>query len=108
MGFRPPLQNVVYSIARPGRQRGSVGAILALDSFAVRAMSFYNRPVVLIAAIIAAGFCVFLAFQAAALLLPFVLSSSYRWVSVLIAILLMVIGGFRRARRRRRVPLQLH
>jgi len=71
-------------------------------------MSFSNRPVVLIGAIIASGLCLFLAFQAAALLLPFMLSSPYRWVLAPIAILLTVIGGFWRGRKKRKASLQVH
>jgi len=42
-------------------------------------MPFSSSPFALIGAIIAAGFCLVLAFQAGALLLPFLLSSPYQW-----------------------------
>lgn len=71
-------------------------------------MSFPSSPLALIGAIIAAGLCLFLAFQAAALLLPFVLSSSYRWILAAVAFLLMALGAFLRARKGRKVQLHLH
>ena len=65
-------------------------------------MSFSSSPLALIGTIIATGLCLFLAFQAAALLLPFVVSSSYRWILMSLAILLMGVGGFWRARKKRK------
>lgn len=64
-------------------------------------MSFSSSPPALIGALIAAGLCLFLAFQAAALLLPFVMSSSYRWILVPVAILLIGLRGFWHARKKR-------
>ena len=69
---------------------------------AVGTMPFSSRPVVLVGAIVAAGLCLFLAFEAAALLLPFVLSSSYRWVLAPLAILMIALGAILRARKRRK------
>ena len=66
-----------------------------------------SRPLVLVAAILTAGLCLFLAFQVAALLLPFVLSSSYRWILALLCILLIGLGAFLRARKRQKAELQL-
>ena len=71
-------------------------------------MSFSSSPLSLIGAIIAAGLCLFLAFQAAAMLLPFVLSSSYRWVLAPIAILVLVLIGLQRARKKRKASLRVH
>lgn len=76
--------------------------------FAVGAMSHSSSPLAVIGAIVAAGLSLFLALQAAALLLPFVLSSSYRWVLAPIAILLLVLGGLQRARGRRKASLRVH
>ena len=70
-------------------------------------MSFSSSPLALIGAIIAAGLCAFLAFQAAALTLPLVMSSSYRWILAPTAILLTVVSGFWRARKKRKT-LQPH
>ena len=101
MGFRPPLRNVFYSIRRAGRQRDILSGILVLDSSCGRAMPISTRPVAVIGAVIAAGVCLFVALQAVALLLPFVLSGSYRWILVPIAILLIGLVGFLRMRKRK-------
>lgn len=71
-------------------------------------MSFSNRPLALIAALIAAGLCMFLALQFAALMVPFVLSSPYRWVLPPLSILFIALGGFWRARKKRKPSLQAH
>lgn len=71
-------------------------------------MSHSSSPLVLIGAIIAAGLCLFLAFQAAALLLPFVMSSSYRWILMLFAVLLLVLGSLQRVRKKQKPSLRIH
>jgi len=71
-------------------------------------MSFSSGPFALIGAIIAAGICLFLAFQATALLLPFVLSPPYRWILAPTIVLLLLLGGFSRARKKRKTSLQSH
>lgn len=71
-------------------------------------MSFSSTPFAVIGAIVAAGLCLFLAFQAAALLLPLVMSSSYRWILAPIAILLLVLAGLQRARKKRKASLHVH
>jgi len=63
-------------------------------------MSFSSRPLILLVAVVAAGLCLFLALQPAALTLPFVLSSRYRWLLVTLSILLIVHGAFLRAWKR--------
>ena len=85
-----------------------MSAILALNPFCGRAMPFSSSPLALIGAIIAAGICLFFAFQAAALLLPFVMTSSYRWIVAPITILLMVVALLQRARKKRKASLRVH
>lgn len=68
-------------------------------------MSLSNRPLALIVAFIVAGLCLYLALQFTALMLPFVLSSPYRWVLAPLSILFIALGGFLRARKRRK-PLK--
>ena len=107
MGFRPPLRNVLYSIRRAGRQRGILSGILVLNTFFCGSvMPPSTGPLAFIGAIIAAGLCLFLAFQVAVLLLPFVLSGPYRWILAPIAVLLGALGAFLRARKKRKAEFR--
>jgi len=113
VGFKPPLQNVLYSIGRASRQRDRwvlwglpLGAILYW--FCGRVMSLSHRPVVLLGALITAGLFLFLALQVVALMLPFVLSGPYKWILVPLAIVLIALAGFLRVRKRPKESLQLH
>jgi hypothetical protein len=67
-----------------------------------------SRPVVLLGAIIATGLCLFLGLQAAALLLPFALPGRYLWILAPTPILLVALGAFLRARKRRKGEMPLH
>src|SRR5690349_8729668 len=91
--------------AAPGVNATSPGVILGSRLVVRWAMSLASRPLVLVGAIIATGFCLFLALQAAALLLPFVLSGPYRWVWAPLSIVLIVLSGYLRVRKRRKAEL---
>jgi hypothetical protein len=68
-------------------------------------MSVSSRPLVLLGAIMATSLCLFLAFQAAALLLPYVLSTSYRWILAPLSVLLIAFVAYLRVRKRHKAAL---